>query len=164
MPPPRALSLKKNREDEEEVVKCREHSRRSRADRYIDKTRPYPSLFPLGQAVAVIKARKLPPSPSRVRPPLHLPPPQFSIYSSRDHPAKEKKKKYFPGFDSICKVDRWELEKGLSAHKKVHLSPLFKLTSVDGKSVEDLRNFPEAPRVITFIKDTGVSESRGLPI
>lgn len=35
------------------------------------------------------------------------------------------------------------------------MSPLFKITSFDRKSLEDPRNFCKAPDVISYIRDTG---------
>lgn len=69
---------------------------------------------------------------------------------------------YFSGPDLICKVDQRVLEKGLSAQKKKkkkksRLGTLFKLTPVDGKLVEDPRNFAQSPGIITFIRDTGAT-------
>lgn len=63
--------------------------------------------------------------------------------------------KYFPGPDLICKVDRKERERDLSTHRRARLGPLFKLTSVDGQSVEDPRNFPKAHGITTCIRDSG---------
>lgn len=42
-------------------------------------------------------------------------------------------------------MHRDELEKSLSIHKRYLLGPLFKLASIDRKSVEDPNNFPNAP-------------------
>lgn len=47
------------------------------------------------------------------------------------------------------------LVRGFSSQKKALLRLLFKMTSVDGESVEDPRYFPKAPGVITWIRDTG---------
>lgn len=49
-------------------------------------------------------------------------------------------------------MDRKELEKVMPAHKKALLGSLFKLSSVDGKSVEDPRNFSRVPGVITCVR------------
>lgn len=48
----------------------------------------------------------------------------------------------------------------LSSQKKALLRAHFKMTLVDVESVEDARNFPKAPGVITWIRDTG----RGLNV
>lgn len=75
---------------------------------------------------------------------------QFNFYtphpstSSLPHPSREKKK-ISPRPEEICKIDRKELEEDLSGHTKSLLGPLFKIISVDGKSVEDTRNFPPSP-------------------
>lgn len=46
------------------------------------------------------------------------------------------------------------MERDLSSQKRPILRPLFKVTSFDGKSMEDLSNFPKVPGVIICISDT----------
>lgn len=48
-----------------------------------------------------------------------------------------------------------ELEKNLSTQKKALLGLLSKMTTVDGKSMEDPRTFSKIPGIITSIRDTG---------
>lgn len=111
------------------------------------------------------ESRSLPPSPTRTS---SLTPSTYSLgsittptplsTSSPTHSSREKKrKKYFPGPENICKVNRAELEE-LSNEKKSLLGALFKLSSIDGKSVEDPRNFPQAPAVNTFVRDKSASK------
>lgn len=64
-------------------------------------------------------------------------------------------KKYFRGPEAICKVEKKDLDKGLSKRKRALLGVLIKMTSEDSKYVEDPRNFPGAPGVITCVRDTG---------
>lgn len=52
-------------------------------------------------------------------------------------------------------VDRQDMERDLSTQRKALMAPLFKITSVDGKSVEESLNFPKAPGGISCISDTG---------
>lgn len=68
----------------------------------------------------------------------------------------KKRKKSFPNGEKICVIDGQALERHLSAQIKARLRRLFNYTSVDGKSTEDPRNFPQAPVVITLIRNTGV--------
>lgn len=49
--------------------------------------------------------------------------------------------KTVPERKKLCAIDRQALERDPSSQKKVLLRPLFKCTSVDGKSTEDIRNF-----------------------
>lgn len=67
---------------------------------------------------------------------------------------KGKRKKLFRKIEDICRVDRRELEKNLSTRKRALLGLLFKISSIDGKSVEDPNNFPRPPGVTTLIRDT----------
>lgn len=115
----------------------------------MEKPGPRPSgLFPKKVLQSKEQGAFYPPFPVLRHLSLHLLP-HFNIYtphainSPPSHPAKEKKKrkKHFPKPDVICKVDK-EIERGLFAYKKALIGPLLKLTSVDGKSVEDTRNFP----------------------
>lgn len=46
-------------------------------------------------------------------------------------------------------------ERELSSQRKALLRPFFKCASVDGKSNEESRNFPNAPGVVTLIRNTG---------
>lgn len=55
----------------------------------------------------------------------------------------------------MCCIDRQALERDLSSQRKALLRPFFKCASVDAKSKEDSRNFPNAPRVVTLIRNTG---------
>lgn len=63
--------------------------------------------------------------------------------------GRERRKR---GRFSRQKVDTKELKKSLSVQKKSFLDLLFKLSTVDGKSVEDPNN---DPGVISCIRDTG---------
>lgn len=54
-------------------------------------------------------------------------------------------------------MDRKEVEKSLSTQKKALLGLLFKMTTVDGKLVEDPCNFSKAPCVLIRIRDIGGS-------
>lgn len=74
---------------------------------------------------------------------------------SHPHSSREKKKKLFPYPEPICKVDKEEYKKSLSNQKKALLRLLFKLDTMNGKSVEDPRNFTDAPGVIACVRDTG---------
>lgn len=61
-------------------------------------------------------------------------------------------------------MNRKVLEKGLSSRKRSLLGPLFKISSVDGKSVEDSNNFPDAAEVIAPIKRKfGLLDQRCVP-
>lgn len=60
-------------------------------------------------------------------------------------------------------MDRKNLDKDLSNQKKALLDPLFKMPTVDGKSVEEDHNFPKTQCVITYIKDMGVPKSMEPP-
>lgn len=160
----RSSSLKRTREEEEEETapaeKC---SGRSRAERCMDEAR---SLFlpaqPKESVGVAQKASSLPQSPNRVpfSPPCT---PSFSSASAHNPPIHffattpgqgKNEKEIFPGSDQICKVNMKELEKNLATQKKALLGLLFKMTKVDGKSMEDPRNFSKIPGVLTSIRDT----------
>lgn len=74
--------------------------------------------------------------------PIHLLGLRYRLLSSVSTHPKERKKNIFQE-GKICQIHRQDLD------------PLFKVTSVDGNSVEDLRNFPKEPGVISWIMDTG---------
>lgn len=57
--------------------------------------------------------------------------------------------------EAICQVDRKALERNLFLRRKALLRPLFKCTSIDFPSMEDPRNFPQVPGVITLIRNAG---------
>lgn len=52
-------------------------------------------------------------------------------------------------------MDRQELERDFSSQRNTLLRHLFKLTSVDGKSTGNPRNFDKAPGVIMVVRVTG---------
>lgn len=57
-------------------------------------------------------------------------------------------------------MDRKKIVKDLTNHKKSLLGPLFKITSINGKSVQEARNLPQIPGAVMCIGDTGgVAES-----
>lgn len=70
-----------------------------------------------------------------------------------NHPCKRKY--YSPrcgGGEKICMIDKRALERDLSLQRKALFRPLFKCTSVDGKSTDDPRNLPDVPGVIMLIR------------
>lgn len=52
-------------------------------------------------------------------------------------------------------MDREALERDFSSQRRIFLRPLFKYTAVDGLSTKDPNNFPNAPGVVTLIRNTG---------
>lgn len=68
-----------------------------------------------------------------------------------------RKKKGFPKKETNLKADRQVTERDHSSLRRALLRLLFNLTSVDGKSTEDPRNFTKAPRVITLIRNSSGS-------
>lgn len=164
MPPPRASSLKRSREEDSEEQE-KGTSGRSRAECSMDRTRRHSfPASPIRQSVSP-RDRSLPsshtrtpsPSPSTSSPSSLNTPPHTST-SSPPHPSREKKKKkkkLFEGPESICHVDKEVYKNGLTKQRKALSGLLFQMNEVDGKSTEDPRNFPKAPGVITCVRDTG---------
>lgn len=77
--------------------------------------------------------------------------------STLPRPSRKKKdNNNFPQMDEICKVNRREVDKDLSTQKKALLGSLFKITFINGKSMEDSCNFHKALGMITCIRDMGI--------
>lgn len=82
--------------------------------------------------------------------------PSLSLSSLSPSPkhSQGRKKWHFPKGEKMCVVDHVALERDLSFQRKALLRSPFKWTFVDFPSTEDPRNFPEAPSVITLIRNT----------
>lgn len=80
--------------------------------------------------------------------PLNTPPP------NTPHRGTYYKKKFHMG-EKSCEVDGISLERHLSSQRKTLLKPLLKVSTVDGRSVEDPRNLPKAYGLITWIWNSG---------
>ena len=102
------------------------------------------------------------PPPAPPLPPIHPPSPpaatpakKVKIASSKDQPPQKKPSvKYKRGFH-ICRVDQNIAEKSkLQSHalKGLRVLQNFRHVDPEKKSVEDPRNFPSAPKLLTVVK------------
>lgn len=162
MPQPHTLSLKRRRKEDEVSQK---HSW-SRGNKATDKTRSLSVPTSQKETVGITKARSLPCYPSRAPFPspttsslmsISTPPSHVHFFPSPPLQRKKKKKKLFPGLDT--KWTEKNLKMHLSNQKKFLLGLFFKMTTVDGKSLEDPGTFPNAAGVTTCLRNT-----RGYPM
>lgn len=156
MPASRALYLRRNRKEEVET-RYQKHSGRSRADWVMDKTRSLSVPDSPKEITLIPKARSFPssratpPSPSSSSlSPISTPP--HTATSSTPPRQGHKEKIFFLETQSICRVDRDEYKRGRSSKKKnAKLGLLFKMNSVDGKTMECPHKFPNGPGLITCL-------------
>lgn len=161
MPPSRSDSLKRGRVEQEDIP-TEKRDERGRKEKDIDRARS--QSVPASPAESEKYPQIKEPSPfTSVPHSLHILP-GFNFYTSSSihfflaPPSQgEEKEKYFPGLEEICKQNR--VGQGLVQSQKSFLGTLCKLSAINGKSVEDSLNFPQAPGVITFIRDTEIPES-----
>lgn len=128
----------------------------------MDKTRSqFVSVSPVVIEDVALKSRSLSTSPAQTLSLFTFTPPHPSTStllatSTLPYPSRKKKdNNHFPQMDEICKVNRREVDKDLFTQKKALLGPLFKITSINGKSVEDPRNFSKALGMITCVRNMG---------
>lgn len=147
----RYASLKREREDEEKVSKKERRVGGGRTEKALDRTK---FLFVPNQNIwkSYIKEPSFSPyflqqTSSQHTSSQHT---SFRLYFSQHRASQQlPKKQDIPYRAKIC------FGTGHYSQKKSLLRRLFKMTSVNGKSVEDPRNFPKEPGHITWFRETG---------
>lgn len=74
---------------------------------------------------------------------------------------KTKKLPYLPG-DRICEVDPLHADTYITQRHRGLIKPLREMKIIDGKSVTNPKNFPDAPLVMTFVRHTKTGRTKAM--